>query len=51
LAALKALLEHGLSGAMIFDVNLTQAQPKIDKLQKGMFVRVLLVSTCLLAFF
>ncbi|KAH8748847.1 hypothetical protein BGZ57DRAFT_776280 [Hyaloscypha finlandica] len=34
LAALKALLEHGLSGAMIFDVNLTQAQPKIDKLQK-----------------
>ena len=37
MAALKALLEHGLSGAMIFDVNLTQAQPKIDKLQKGMF--------------
>ncbi|CZR56045.1 related to D-arabinitol 2-dehydrogenase [Phialocephala subalpina] len=29
----KALLEHGLSGLMIFDVNPSQAQPKIDALQ------------------
>ncbi|KAE9366975.1 NAD(P)-binding protein [Stipitochalara longipes BDJ] len=33
-AASKALLEHGLSGLMIFDVNPTQAQPKIDELQR-----------------
>lgn len=29
----KALLEHGLNGLMIFDVNLAQAQEKIDELQ------------------
>jgi NAD(P)-dependent dehydrogenase (short-subunit alcohol dehydrogenase family) len=34
-AASRALLEHGLSGLMIFDINPTQAQPKIDELQKG----------------
>ncbi|PMD33727.1 NAD(P)-binding protein [Hyaloscypha variabilis F] len=33
-AASRALLEHGLSGLMIFDINPTQAQPKIDELQK-----------------
>jgi sorbose reductase len=31
--AARALLEHGLSGLMIFDVNPTQAQEKIDELQ------------------
>ncbi|KAE8449482.1 hypothetical protein EG329_008090 [Mollisiaceae sp. DMI_Dod_QoI] len=30
--AAKALLEHGLSGLMIFDVNPSQAKPKIDAL-------------------
>jgi sorbose reductase len=34
-AASRALLEHGLSGLMIFDINPTQAQPKIDELHKG----------------
>jgi sorbose reductase len=29
----KALLEHGLSGLMIFDVNPTQAQAKMDELR------------------
>jgi len=32
--ASKALLEHGLSGLMIFDVNPAQAQAKIDELRK-----------------
>jgi len=31
--AARALLEHGLSGLMIFDVNPTHAQEKIDGLQ------------------
>lgn len=31
--AARALLEHGLSGLMIFDVNPAQAQEKIDRLQ------------------
>lgn len=33
-AAAQALLEHGLSGLMIFDVNPAQAQEKIEGLQK-----------------
>jgi sorbose reductase len=33
LTASKALLEHGLSGLMIFDVNPDQAQTKIEELQ------------------
>jgi len=32
--AANALLEHGLSGLMIFDINPAQAQGKIDDLQK-----------------
>jgi len=36
-AASKALLEHGLSGLMIFDVNPAEAQSKIDELEKGKF--------------
>jgi sorbose reductase len=33
-AAARALLEHGLSGLMIFDVNPDQAQVKIEELEK-----------------
>jgi NAD(P)-dependent dehydrogenase (short-subunit alcohol dehydrogenase family) len=35
-AASKALLEHGLSSLMIFDLNPAQAEDKINELQKGM---------------
>ncbi len=33
--ASKALLEHGLSGLMIFDLNPVQAEPKIEELRNG----------------
>src|ERR1700710_2012110 len=33
LMAARALLEHGLSGLMIFDVNPAQARGEIDKIQ------------------
>jgi hypothetical protein len=34
-AASKALLEHGLSGLMIFDLNPAQAEHEINELQRG----------------